>query len=319
MSNKPNLHKKYGSESPRKVDGQWAQRTQFYREKLRNIIKGMFDVELPEEGWEEDYILNILITEGRVAVTDTSAGVLGLRCSFAGVNYMNRPTTAVFALPFLGSFERTIGEDCEILYLERKVGGNFWTFNEIVRIFAEKLASADAGIDVNLMNARLAYIVEAETKAQSDTIKELFDKVSEGNPLVVYRKDQLSTTAGLNPFFNNVKQNYVADMIQDSKRCIMNEFLTFIGINNANTDKRERLLTQEVESNQQELEANISLWRSNMETCVKKIKKMYPELKFNIELRFDPKKLKEEAENDIVGQRNAVANSQSEQGVSRRN
>ena len=101
------------------------------------------------------------------------------------------------------------------------------------------------------MNSRMAYVAEAETKAQAESIKLAYDKVSNGEPLVVYSKDVSLNSTGLNVFFNNVKQNYIADMVQDSKRTIINEFLTAIGVNNANTDKRERRVTGEVDAKNQ--------------------------------------------------------------------
>ena len=56
---------------------------------------------------------------------------------------------------------------------------------------------------------------------------------------------------------------------------IIEEFLTGIGVNNANTDKRERLITSEVESNNAELQAAVALWQDNVNRCIKKVKAMY--------------------------------------------
>lgn len=50
------------------------------------------------------------------------------------------------------------------------------------------------------MNSRMAYVAEAETKAQAESIKLAYDKVSNGEPLVVYRKDVSLNSTGLNVF-----------------------------------------------------------------------------------------------------------------------
>lgn len=42
---------------------------------------------------------------------------------------------------------------------------------------------------------------------------------------------------------------YIVDKLDDHKHQIWYEALTLLGINNANTDKRERLITDEVQSN----------------------------------------------------------------------
>lgn len=300
----------YPSQKPKKVDGQKATRTEFYRVELRKLVKGLFDIQCPLE-WDTDYLLNYFISTGYIIITDTPAGILPIKGSLTGLNYANNPTTAVIAVPILGNFTRTIGVDCQVVFLERTRTKAYYSFNRIIDIYAEKLASADGAIDVNLMNSRLAYIAEAETKAQADTIKELYDSVSEGNPLVVYRKDVLSAGDGLKVFFGNVKNNFIADVLQDSKRTIVNEFLTCLGINNANTDKRERLLTNEVNANNIELQVNTALWKYNLERNVNRVHKIFPELEFDMKLRFDPSKYEEVMNNVVNRSDNAVGTEQS--------
>ena len=47
----------------------------------------------------------------------------------------------------------------------------------------------------------------------------------------------------------------------------MNEYLTTIGINTANTTKRERQVVDEVNANNMEIKASIKLWISNYRWC----------------------------------------------------
>lgn len=299
---------------PKKVDGQRTLQTIFYKEDvLSPIIKGLFKLEMPDT-WDRDYFLHNLIYRGLVIVTDTPAGVLALKGTLYGINYQQVPTNAKIVVPTLPAMTRTIGVDCELVYLERRFTNSFFTFNRLLDVYAQKLASADAAIDVNLMNSRAAWLAEAESQAQAQTIKEIYDRISEGDPMVVYRKDALSKE-GLSVFFGNVKQNYIADLVQDSKRTIMNEFLTVLGINNANTDKRERLIVGEVESNNVELMVNTALWKERLKECQKRVNEMFPNVNFKIELQFDQQKLEEEQKNDIARQRTAMANSKSEQKV----
>lgn len=87
----------------------------------------------------------------------------------------------------------------------------------------------------------------------------------------------------------------------------MNELLTRLGINNANTDKKERLIVNEVDANNVELQCNIALWKKNLKVCVKRVKEVFPDLDFKISLRFDPKKLSEKASSAVEqmgGERN---------------
>lgn len=282
---------------PTEVNGQWNVRTMFYREQLETSIRGLFNVTAPDD-WDNDYMLYLLIHEGVFAITRSIAGILPFRTSFAGVNYMNYPKQCIISVPTFKEMRRTISTDCEIIYLKRSgMQYGFYTYDSLINITAERLASADACIDVNLMNSRVAYIAEAETKAQADTIKAMYSKVTTGEPLVVMRKgssDSKIVTDGMHVFFNSVRNNFIADVVQDEKRSIVNEFLSWVGVNNANTDKKERLITGEVDSNNQELECNMSHFRSILKKQVQKTYKLYPELKgeFNIEFRFDPEKVR---------------------------
>lgn len=276
---------------PDDVQGLWNARTLFYRDQLSIILKGLFKVEIPDE-WDEDYVIDLLIHHGVFCITDTPGGPLPFRTSFAGNNYMNQPVMCVISVPHFPQMNRKIGKDCEIFFLQRRYGGwGFYKFNTLLNVFAERLASADACIDVNLMNSRVAYLIEAETKAQAETIKQAYSDVTAGEPLVVLRKgaagDAKFASNGMNAFFNNLRQNLIAGDVQDIKRTIMNEFLTMIGINNANTDKKERLVTGEVDSNNDELACNVNHFKRIMKRQINRIKKLYPDLEFNIELEFD--------------------------------
>ena len=55
----------------------------------------------------------------------------------------------------------------------------------------------------------------------------------------------------------------------------MSEFLTEIGVNNANTDKRERLTDNEVEANDSEIQFNASFWLENIREGIEKENKMF--------------------------------------------
>ncbi len=283
-------YKEQAGQKPTKVQGQLATSTAFYRRALTKIVKSMFKITCPLD-WDIDYQLNTLLDRGYYIISDTkTAGVLPITGSLTGINYIGLPVKAVMASPILGNWENEIGVDCEIIYLERSASRHYYNFVTIIDTFAQRFASADASIDVNLMNSRMAYVAEAENKAQADTIKKMYDSVSEGNPLVVHRQGTISGE-GLKLFFNSVKNSYVADLVQDTKRTIMNEFLTMLGINNANTDKKERLISNEVDANNIELSANVDHWKETLERQCKKVKRIFPDLDFNIELRYDIEKM----------------------------
>ena len=84
------------------------------------------------------------------------------------------------------------------------------------------------------------------------------------------------------PFSQNLKETYITDQILSDLRKIEAMFDTDIGIPSANTDKRERLITDEVNANNVEIQANIKLWKQNVEDCCKRVNKMFPEAQLKI-------------------------------------
>lgn len=269
---------------PKKVDGQLASRTDFYKYYIRRIIKGCFEVKCPKH-FDYDYILNTLLFRGYLGLMNTSAGVLPVFPSVNEQNYALTPTRMCVELPHIGSFTGTIGKDCVLYKLDFSMYGWYWNFSKTVDIYAQRLASVDAGIDVNIFNSKTAYVFFAENKGQADTIKASIDDVSNGEPIVVTKTNSI-TSGGAELFFNNVKNNFIANDLQDSKRSIINELLTFLGVNNANTDKKERLITGEVESNNEELNAMIYSFARNLNQSNELTKQIFPEFDFSINYRF---------------------------------
>lgn len=261
------LVRDFFARKPSDVDGVMNMSAYYYRLYLLKKLFGRFAFNNLPEGWDHDYILETLFMEGFFIVTDTEAGVLPLKCGLSGVNVFLKPTTAIVANPVLGNFERTIDVDCALCQLQPNYEGVYPMINR----YATMLAMCDSSISVNLMNTKTAFIFGASNKAQAETMKQMYDKISCGEP-AVFMKDGINSEE----FFTiPAKQNFIADDVQLLKRKIINEFLTEIGINNSNLDKRERLTDDEVNANDQEVIANIQCWIDNITYGINKINKMY--------------------------------------------
>ncbi len=69
-------------------------------------------------------------------------------------------------------------------------------------------------------------------------------------------------------------------------------FMTQIGINTANTEKKERLITAEVESNNEESATMAELWLESLQEQVEKANKMF-KIEMSVDWRIKPE-IKEE-------------------------
>ena len=277
--NKPvpfsDLLNEFFARKPKDVDGVANTSAMYYRAKLLRLILQRFKWENIPENWEYDYFIEHLFLDGIIGITDTSAGILALKCGLTGIGIFEQPTEAIFANPVLGNFRRTLGEDCEIIKIQYDYHGIGWILDR----YSVLLAMCDSSLATNLMNTKIAYVFGATSKTQAETFKALYDDIAMGKPAVFtstgntgLMKEQLFTMP--------VKENFIADDVQLLKRKIINEFLTDIGINNTNLDKRERLTDDEVNANNDEVLANISHWYDNILDGISRVNKM-----FNLDLK----------------------------------
>lgn len=276
------LLNEFFARKPKDVDGVANASTAYYRDKLFRIILARFFIKNTPDQWDYDYLMCHIFGDGVITITDTSAGVLPLKCGLSGIGIFDEPTQCIVANPVLGNFTRNIHENCEIL----RINYNYRGVYPLINRYAVLLAMCDSGISVNLMNTKVTYVFGAADKGQANTFKKLYDMVTMGEPAVFTTK---GNTAMLkeNIFIMPAKQNYIADDIQITKRKIVNEFLTDIGINNANIDKRERLNTDEVNANNEELKCNIQHWIDNLEDGIGRVNAMF-DLDLELEVRdFD--------------------------------
>lgn len=267
---------------PKKVEGLNNISYFYYREvlltKFYSVIR---PVNFPIY-WDIDYVYDCLFNEGYLCITDTKADVLPLKCGIGGVNLFNKPTTCFIANPILGTFNRTIDDNCVLLYFWN-LYGEYRNINNLITRYATKLANIDGSIDISLINSRVAHVFEADSEGMKRTIEKIYDDVSRGQPAIVMKKGQKSTfnEKTMQRDFLNVKNTFIGNDLMTMKRSIMNEFLTEIGIQNANTDKRERLNGDEVNSNNQETDALIDVWLETLNKCCDKVNDM-----FNLDIHF---------------------------------
>lgn len=261
---------------PKNVDPNSTAFTYYVNTLFRKAMS-IYEFKGMPESWDYDYFVSVLLSQGFITVTDTPLGILPLRCGLTGINVFNHPTTVIIANPVIGNLERTIDEDCTLI----KIAYDYRGILSTVYKYAEMLASCDSSIAVNLMNSKVTFIGLVETKQQAQSMKAMYDMITRGEPAVFVKGSQINADTIL---YNHVKENFVAGEIQILKRKIMSEFLTEIGVNNANTDKRERLTDNEVEANDDEIQLNAGYWLDNIKEGIEKTNNMFG-LNLSVELK----------------------------------
>jgi hypothetical protein len=158
---------------------------------------------------------------------------------------------------------------------------------DIVSHYADLLALTTQTLGVDLVNSKLAYVFTSDSKAGAETFKKLFDRVASGEPAVVYDKSLQNSdgTPNWSTFTQNLSQNYIGSELLDDYKKILDMFDTEIGIPNANTQKKERMITDEVNQNNIATQSKSELWLETMKDGCEKVNAMFG-LNISVDLRF---------------------------------
>lgn len=148
-------------------------------------------------------------------------------------------------------------------------------------MYAEKIVEAMRAIDVTVENLKVPTIIACDEE-QYTTAKALTVDRSNNLPAIFtskfFRPDSIQVMpTGTNP-------QILADLWQHQHN-IYNELLTRIGINNANTDKRERLNSDEVNSNNDLLDLSVRTFLQERQDACYRINKTYPDLNVSVKIR----------------------------------
>lgn len=276
-----------------------AQITRFFQRYLLQKAISVFDWRLPDT-WAKNFLLYCLYCWGFVAVFSTDKfGTIFQPCGLYGYDVFYRPTNAIIANPLLqGNLQPRIGTECELLRLQPDYGGVM----DIVTHYAELLAIATETATISLYNSKLAYVFTSPNKAGAETFKKLYDTLFSGQPAAVIDKSMLNPDGSptWQLFLQNVGQNYITDKLLSDMRKLEAQFDTDIGIPNANTDKRERLITDEVNSNNVETLSKCSLWLEELQESCRKINRMFG-LSISVDWRFKMEEVQEADARDALG------------------
>lgn len=276
-----NKYIKYMTREPKSVEGLNNTSYFYYYDKLMKMIYTIFKFDNVPPYWNMPYFKEKLFNRGVLAVVDTSAGVLPLECSYDGINVWGMPVYFNINNVVLGNLRGKIGEDGELIYFS-VVENTYKSMVQLVDRYASLLANIDGSLNTTLINSRIAQVFEASSNAQLKAMEKVYDQISNGKPAVFVRKN--SEEPFEHAIFNNVKNTYIGNDLIITKQSIFNEFKSEIGINNSNTQKKERLITSEVENNKEELNSNIFEWYYNLSDCISKVNAMF---NLNISVSFN--------------------------------
>lgn len=133
-----------------------------------------------------------------------------------------------------------------------------------MNLFALRLYEAERTSDTNLKAQKTPVLLLVDEK-QRLLLENLYSQYDGNMPFIF--GDKLQLDKGLIQAISTLAP-FLLDKLQDYKKEIWNEALTFLGINNIMIDKKERLITDEANSNNELINLNLqSFLAPRKEAC----------------------------------------------------
>ena len=150
---------------------------------------------------------------------------------------------------------------------------------DTVHMFVRKLYEAERTMDTNIKTSKVPFVFTCDEK-NVFTYKEIFRRVDGNEPALFGAKGLDLEAIKVMP----TRAEFIGNELMDYSHSVENKLLTFLGVNCSPVDKRERLITDEAESNNQLLDMNTDLMLEARQRACEAINAMYG-LNVSVELR----------------------------------
>lgn len=237
-----------------------------YYSRLKNIALSAFKWEGLPETCNERFLEDCLFHYGKaIFVEDSEMSFLNLKANIAGdLNVYNEPLAfQAFSTGYSKFYD---ADKCVLIknnYMEKST-------DSTILLFAERLAKLELTMEVNINAQKTPILIRCDDKTKL-TLEAVYNQYVGDKPVIFGTKSlqekPLETLVTGAPF--------VAEKLREEKRAVWNEALEFLGINTNPADKKkERLIVDEVESNNEQIDiqaATMLLCRQNACEAINKM------------------------------------------------
>lgn len=162
------------------------------------------------------------------------------------------------------------------------IWNNYTRTPEIValRMYAQKLYEIDRAIDVNVKGQKTPKIIRS-TDTERLTMENLFRKY-DGNIPFIFGSKNLADLTDITVL--DTTTPYVADKLMLLKRQTFAEAMTYFGVENSNTEKKERLVSTEIQANKGTVDISRQTGLKARRDAAEKINRMFGQ---NVEVDYN--------------------------------
>lgn len=229
--------------------------------------------------WSEVYFKYVLAGAGYIAVLETDEyGVIPQWCTFNGKRTVfYEPAGIIVSNPaFKGnrSYERTLGLDAELIRMTPDYVG----IGDIIGYYGDQLALTSEALGVNTLNTKTAMVFASANQTAAESFKKMYDQIQSGNPAVFIDHNLYDDEGNPNwqQFIADLKNMYIAPDLISSMARIEAQFDSYIGLPNlAGMEKKERMISDEVNMNNVSTYSRAELWKANIDKSLDNVNAMF--------------------------------------------
>lgn len=145
---------------------------------------------------------------------------------------------------------------------------------DIVYLYATKLAAIERTIEINVQAMRTPFLFTVDDNERL-TFQNLWKQIQNGQPAIFGTNTMGNDIDSKVKLFSMPIDRELVPNLQVAKTRLWNECMTLLGINNANQDKRERLVADEVSSNNSQITIARNISMEARQYAAKQINKKY--------------------------------------------
>lgn len=255
----------------------------YWRSRLTDILMDIFEIHNLPSTLPKKEILYRLFTTGYCGILKID-GVGIIACdsnpfnfdiygNFKNVNFYN-PSAEV--LKAMGK-TYTINKDCIVIYAgdtEKKVNQPYMTKNVIcqtINRYARLLADLETTLNINVITDRMPYFVIAQNQQTKSSFLDIFKSLKNGQFFVGVDGFDIKDSKTLKN--KDIVSGFNLELIE-CRRMILEQFLQEFGIFIMNS-KKERLIVQEVETENKNYKIFVNSLLESIEQGIKDLNSLY--------------------------------------------
>lgn len=241
-----------------------------YYFRLMLIARALFKWENLPNGIDEKWIERYLFSEGNcMFFKDPEKGFMVTGIGETGpLNYYDEPTTIKPVAPNFVYDGPTLTNNVNAVIIRNN--DDMLPTSPTIQLYAYKLTNIDRTIDTNIIAQKTPIIVKCTDK-QKQSFKTAINQRNDNEPTIY--ADKSMNTEDIEVL--DIKAPIVFDKLQIQKHAVWNECMTYLGINNANMDKRERLVDDEVQANNEQVQASEDIFLKARQKACEEINRIF--------------------------------------------